>query len=58
MKLHAMKNEPQRQFHDLPDIIELLRRDSDNWSLDELKSMCERYGPLGIFFTIQPHIEP
>lgn len=56
MKLHAVKQDPSR-LHDLVDIIELLRRDRGNWSLEEVEAACERYGPPGIFDKIKPHLE-
>jgi hypothetical protein len=58
MKLHAMKGAPGRQLHDVLDVMELLKYDRGNWTLDEVKALCERYGPAGIFETILPHLNP
>ena len=56
MKLHAMKQEPAREMHDLLDVMELLKRDRGNWSIEDVRAVCERYGPPGIFETIKPHL--
>ena len=55
MKLHAMKQSPERAMHDLLDVMELLKRDRGNWSIEDLRAACERYGPPGIFETLQTH---
>ena len=57
MKLHAMRQNPTRQMFDLLDVLELLQHDRGNWTLDEVRTACERYGPAGIFDTIRPHLE-
>jgi hypothetical protein len=57
MKLHAMRQNPGRQMFDLLDVLELLQRDRGNWTLNEVRTACERYGPAGIFDTIRPHLE-
>jgi hypothetical protein len=56
MKLHALKQNPSR-LHDLLDIIEMLRHDRGNWSMDDVKSICEKYGPRDVFDTLKPHLE-
>lgn len=56
LKLHALKQDASR-LHDMVDIIEMLRRDRENWTLDELKETCARYGPPGIFEQLKPHFE-
>jgi hypothetical protein len=56
MKLHALKSAPDR-LHDLIDILELLKRDLGNWKIEEVKELCEKYGPPGIFETMLPHLE-
>ncbi len=58
MKLHAMKGDPERQLHDVLDVMELLKHDRGNWTLDEVKGLCERYGPVGIFEILLPHLNP
>ena len=57
MKMHAMKQNPSRELFDLLDVVELLRRDRANWTLEQVRAACERYGPAGIFDTLRPHIE-
>ena len=57
MKMHAMKQNPSRELFDLLDVVELLKRDRGNWTLDQVRAACERYGPAGIFDTLRPHLE-
>ena len=57
MKLHAMKQNPARSLPDILDVVELLRRDRGNWTLDEVRNACERYGPPGVFDMLRPHLE-
>jgi hypothetical protein len=57
MKLHAMRQNAARTLPDILDIAELLRRDQGNWTLDEVRSTCERYGPPGVFDALRPHFE-
>ena len=48
LKLHAMKNNPKRGIKDLGDIVEILRNCPKQVPDDELKAMCEHYGPAGV----------
>ena len=57
MKLHAMRQNPSRTLPDILDIAELLRRDQGNWTIEEVRATCERYGPPGIFDALRPHFE-
>ena len=57
MKMHAMKQNPSRELFDLPDVVELLQRDRGNWTIEQVRAACERYGPVGIFDTLRPHLE-
>ncbi len=52
LKLHAMRNNPDRRPRDLQDIIALRRLHPDAFDLAELRALCERYGPAGIFESI------
>lgn len=58
MKLHAMKNNPERELHDLLDVLDLLKRDRGQWTEAELKAICERYGPPDCFDLIRRHLDP
>ena len=49
MKLHAMRNNPQREPRDFADIIELARANPERLDRDELRSLCGRYGPEGVW---------
>ena len=57
MKLHAMKQNPARSLPDILDVVELLQRDRGNWTFEEVRTACERYGPPAIFDTLRPHLE-
>ncbi len=43
MKLHALKQQPDRAFKDWPDICHLLRSYPDEWSPTVLKALADRY---------------
>ena len=57
MKLRAMRQSPARTLPDILDVAELLCRDQGNWTLDEVRANCERYGPPRIFDALRPHFE-
>ena len=48
LKLHAIRNNPEREARDLGDIAELLRTNRDSVSSAELSMICQRYGVVGI----------
>ena len=52
LKLHAMHNNPRREVRDLPDIIALLQANPDAVGETELRDLCYRYGPEGIWERI------
>ncbi|MGC3990457.1 MAG: nucleotidyl transferase AbiEii/AbiGii toxin family protein [Chthoniobacteraceae bacterium] len=43
LKLHAMRNQPEREARDLPDILELLRLHPEELSAGDLRALCDRY---------------
>jgi hypothetical protein len=49
LKLHALKNNPQRRERDLPDIRNLLRLNPGVVPQNALRDLCEKFGPPGIF---------
>ena len=53
LKLHAIRNQPQREQRDLPDIAELLRLNSGRIRAKELNELCEKFGPLEIGSKLQ-----
>ena len=53
LKLHAMKNAPERAHKDFADIIELLECNQRAVSARELEEVCERFGPPGIFEKLE-----
>ena len=52
LKLHAMRNQPDRTIRDTQDIQAMLHLHPQAVALDDLRALCERYGPLGIFDKI------
>lgn len=56
LKLHAIKNNPDRRGKDLNDIRELIARNPDEFPVDELRTVCERYGPPGIFNDLNDYL--
>lgn len=53
LKLHAMRNQPDRRVRDTQDIQALLRLNPEALELEGLRRLCERYGPPGIFESIR-----
>jgi hypothetical protein len=53
LKLHAMRSNPERRSRDLQDVQEILRLHPGAVSLEELRRLCEKYGPLGILHSIE-----
>ena len=45
MKLQVVKNEPQREIDELPEILALLRANPGRWQPEELAEACDRFGP-------------
>jgi predicted nucleotidyltransferase len=43
MKLHALKQQPDRAYKDWPDICHLLENYRDEWTPAELQALAERY---------------
>jgi predicted nucleotidyltransferase len=55
LKLHAIKNNPERTLKDTSDIQNLLQHHSTALSLEGLRTLCEKYGPPGIFAQLSPN---
>ena len=58
LKLHAIRCNPERRFKDLSDLVEILASKNPVPSLDELRELCERYGPPGILADLERHLKP
>jgi len=56
LKLHAIRNNPERELRDLGDIVELLRSNPDKVPSTELKSVCARYGPAEIYSKLEEYL--
>ncbi len=56
LKLHAVKNNPLRETRDIADIVDILRKTGSRVSQDDLKLLCEKYGPEGIYEKIRRHL--
>ncbi|MDP4585188.1 MAG: hypothetical protein NWT04_14845 [Verrucomicrobiales bacterium] len=52
LKLHAMRNQPGRTIRDTQDIQAVLHLHPQAVALDDLRVLCEKYGPPGIFDEI------
>lgn len=48
LKLHAIRNSPERELRDLADIQRLLEANPDKVSKEELAELCRRFGPPGV----------
>lgn len=49
LKLHAVRNNPRREARDLADIVALLQANPDAVPDTDLRDLCRRYGPEGIW---------
>jgi hypothetical protein len=49
MKLHAMKYNPDRRGHDLPDIVSLLRQNPGVVARDTMAELCRQFGTAEVF---------
>lgn len=53
LKLHAIKFNPKnREFKDLPDIINLIRANNFNYKTEDFKNLCIKYGTKEMFDKI------
>ena len=52
LKLHAMRNQADRRVRDTQDIQAILRLNPEAVALDDLRALCEKYGPSGIYDII------
>lgn len=57
LKLHAIKNNPDREARDIADIVELTRKNSSEITSDTLKLYCDEYGPENIFEKIRKYLK-
>jgi hypothetical protein len=47
MKLHAVRNQPDRSAKDLLDIHQLMKINPDCVSREQLRELCQKFGPPG-----------
>jgi len=57
LKLHAMKNAPERAHKDFADIVELLECNQRAVSARELEEVCDRFGPPDIFEKLEALVD-
>jgi predicted nucleotidyltransferase len=57
LKLHAIRNNPERRHRDVSDIRAVIELHRNTIHPDEIQSMCERYGPPGIFNDLNQDFE-
>jgi hypothetical protein len=53
LKLHALKQNPGKRDQDYSDIVRVARSRAAQIPPDELKALCEKYGPNGIYEQIR-----
>jgi hypothetical protein len=58
LKLHAVKCNPLRELQDLADIAQMLAHNPGSVSTSELREICGRYGPEGVYSRIEAHVKP
>jgi hypothetical protein len=56
LKLHAVKNNPHRETRDIADIVDVLRKKGKEISSEDLRRLCDKYGPEGIHEKIRRHL--
>jgi hypothetical protein len=56
LKLHAVKNNPERLLKDFADIQELFAANTSVITEADLLSICQRYGPPESFRILRPHL--
>lgn len=56
LKLHALKNAPDREAKDFGDIVELLRGHRAEWQAGDLEKLCRKYGPKDIYARLEAAI--
>jgi hypothetical protein len=49
LKLHAMKNQPHGREQDFGDIVSVAAGFPEEIPLENLRAICDQYGPAGIF---------
>ena len=57
LKLHAIRNNPERRHRDVSDIRAVIELHRNTIHPDEIQSMCERYGTPGIFNDLHQDFE-
>lgn len=54
LKIHALKTpQKHRELKDYGDILELLRRNKNALTHNELKALCEKYASLELFYRLE-----
>lgn len=56
LKLHAIKNDSKREIRDIADIVYVLRKKGSEISTENLRQLCDKYGPEGIYEKIRRHL--
>ncbi|MBN1903293.1 nucleotidyltransferase family protein [Candidatus Sumerlaeota bacterium] len=56
LKIHAVKNNPHRETRDVADIVDILRKTGSEISTENLRRICEKYGPEGIYEKIRKFV--
>ena len=56
LKLHAAKQNQQRELKDIPDIIELMRKYGISSKSPDFQSLCLKYGSEKLYKIIQGYL--
>lgn len=57
LKLHSIKHNTQREIHDLPDIVNLIRINKLNYKSSEFRLLCEKFGDLTLYNKITGYLQ-
>jgi predicted nucleotidyltransferase len=57
LKLHSIKFNPQRELHDLPDIVNLIRTNKVNYESKEFQLLCVKFGNSSLHNKILDYLK-
>jgi hypothetical protein len=53
LRLHAIRSNPQREPRDFADIVESVRANPARLGHAELRDLCAKYGPEGVWAKLE-----
>ena len=57
LKLHSIKYNSQRELHDLPDIINLIRVNNFDYKSSEFRLLCEKFSNVTLYNKIMEYLK-